>query len=234
MFEKLFGKIKKKAQVDANVIPDPEQLGGRPNLETLGLSKNAWIPLLLDPDEMGIRTIDELYQRMIALWAVVGTAKTGESYFLEYMETNGFVDWLSPMEKTFLYSDPKTERDEIQFSWQSECLHFLAWCGCLFDNLEIPRGHSQLGDWFDLFPADLDDVGRLKDALKIRDKQELLYWSDDLMHIHWNVREANIKGQIVPSGIDGEVIQEWHYAINWMVYFIDDEVLEWDDVTTDT
>lgn len=191
-----------------------------------------WVPTL-DPAEMGIRTEEELYHRLIALWAIVGTAKTDETYFAEYIEQNGMTDWLSPKEKEYLFSESRTEHQAIHFSWQSECFHFLAWCGGLFDNLELPKCNSELGDWFDLFPDDLEDVGRLRPALKLRDKNDLLMWSDKLMDAHWVTRVAGRSNHRIPEGLDGEVVQEWHYAINWMVYFLEDPQ-DWDDVTTDT
>ena len=188
---------------------------------------------MLTPDEMGIRTEEELYQRLIALWAVVGTAKTDENYFAEYINQNEMTDWLTPKEKGFLFSTSRTEHQIVQFSWQSECLYLLAWCSGLFEKLELPKKHSELGDWFDLFPGDLDDVGPLQQAIKVRDKNELLMWSDKLYNTHWVVRHAELDNKPIPDGLDGEVVQEWHYAINWMVYFLEDEQ-DWDDVSTDT
>lgn len=214
MFKKLFGKKSHEvASGPATKMP-------------------AWVPKL-NPEDMGIRTEDELYQRLIALWAVVGAAKTGQAYFAEYIEQNGMMDWLTPNERAFLFSQSRSERQINQFSWQAECLQLLAWCGGLYGNLDLPRTYSELGDWFALFPADMEDVGRLRRALKVRDKNELIMWSDKLMNAHWLVRDKRINNKSAQINLDGEVVQEWHYAINWMVYFLEDPQ-DWDDVTTDT
>jgi hypothetical protein len=233
MFDKLF---RKKPQKPVPEVPlEVTSPGGfkRPLHAIIAKSKNSWLPPMLDSSEMGIRTEDELYQRMIALWAVVGMSSTNENYFRDYIVENGMTEWLTEREKRYLFSDDRSKRDETQFSWQHECICLLAWCGGLFDDLGIPKGQTTLGDWFDLFPHDMEDVGRLRLELKIRDKQELMYWSDDLMNAHWAVRNAYLNKRPGPAGIDGEVIQEWHYAINWMVYFLEDPQ-DWDDVTTDT
>ena len=38
------------------------------------------------------------------------------------------------------------------------------------------------------------------------------------------------KDEDIPGDIDTGIIQEWHYAINWITYY--DE--NWDDILTDT
>jgi hypothetical protein len=99
MFEKLFRKKPKDVPVTV-----PVETGGyyRPLLTLVGMSKNSWIPPMLDSSDMGIRTEEELYQRLIALWAVVGTASTDETYFRDYIVNNGMTDWLTEREKNFL------------------------------------------------------------------------------------------------------------------------------------
>ena len=208
------------------------KLFGKKKIESPPLYRPAWVPPIA-PDEMGIRDVESLYRRLIALWAVVGTAKTDQSYFAEYITQNQMTEWLTPKERDFLFSSDRTERQSIQFSWQSECLYLLAWCGGLFGELELPKDISELGDWFHLFPQDIEDVGRLARALKVRKKEELVKWSDKIMDIHWAVRNARLNNKAIPDGLNGDVVQEWHYAINWMVYFLEDEQ-DWDDVTTDT
>ena len=81
MFEKLFKRKPKKVEQAPKQSAPPNFQGKRPDLQALGVTKNSLIPPMLDPAEMGIRTKEELYRRMIALWAVVGTAKTNETYF---------------------------------------------------------------------------------------------------------------------------------------------------------
>jgi hypothetical protein len=49
--------------------------------------------------------------------------------------------------------------------------------------------------------------------------------------MHWAVRDANSTLHPVPAGLDPEVLEEWHHAINWLTCH--DEA-EWDDVKTDT
>jgi hypothetical protein len=46
---------------------------------------------------------------------------------------------------------------------------------------------------------------------------------------HWMVRDAELYGKEAPKGINPDIIQERHYALNWLTYDVD-----WDDVTTDT
>jgi hypothetical protein len=48
---------------------------------------------------------------------------------------------------------------------------------------------------------------------------------------HWRARDARFHGRAQPPGIDIEIIQERHHAINWITGYGGQS---WDDVTTDT
>jgi hypothetical protein len=48
---------------------------------------------------------------------------------------------------------------------------------------------------------------------------------------HWNARDAQLHERSMPPGIDIEIVQERHHAINWITGY---DGLPWDEVTTDT
>ena len=68
------------------------------------------------------------------------------------------------------------------------------------------------------------------ETAQLRSVSEILDETDRIYRIHWAVREAQLKEQPVPAGLDPDVVWERHYALNWLTWYAD----EWDDVTTDT
>jgi hypothetical protein len=57
-------------------------------------------------------------------------------------------------------------------------------------------------------------------------KRAELYLDD-----HWKARDAELHERSMPPGIDIEIVQERHHAINWITRYAG---LSWDEVTTDT
>ena len=53
---------------------------------------------------------------------------------------------------------------------------------------------------------------------------------DRIYRYHWAVRDARIRGESV-DGLDAGVVVERHYALNWLIGYLDQA---WDDITTDT
>ncbi|PSD21825.1 hypothetical protein C7E13_19565 [Stenotrophomonas maltophilia] len=49
--------------------------------------------------------------------------------------------------------------------------------------------------------------------------------------LHWVAREAQRQGAPMPGALEGGVIYERHYALNWLFCF---EQADWDDVDTPT
>jgi hypothetical protein len=66
---------------------------------------------------------------------------------------------------------------------------------------------------------------------KLRKPSELLDQADLIYRYHWAVTDARINGREPPAGLDGSVVYERHYSLNWLIGYMDEE---WDDISTDT
>ena len=66
---------------------------------------------------------------------------------------------------------------------------------------------------------------RLVSADQILDALDLHY------RLHWAARQAGLDQRPSPAGVDAGVLQERHYALNWLVQF---ENADWDNVLTPT
>jgi len=70
----------------------------------------------------------------------------------------------------------------------------------------------------------------LRDA-RLRSQPEILDQADLIYRYHWAVVDARINNKPAPAGLDPGVAMERHYALNWLVGYMDQD---WDDISTDT
>jgi hypothetical protein len=206
--------------------------GSEALLRRNAITVNPSLPLVEDENEVELRTSEEVKKRIVALWAVAGTAFLRDNFFRQYMTENGLVRWLSTRERDYLLSDERTDQQHIHFSWQLEGLFFLGWCAGLVPELTLPAQESSVESFMHLFPQHGEDLQQLDRAIVLRSKSEILDWSDLLYRLHWAVRDSYVNDSPPPLAIRGGVVQEWHRAVNWMTKY--DQEDDWDAVGTDT
>ncbi len=51
--------------------------------------------------------------------------------------------------------------------------------------------------------------------------------AEEVLMLHWETRDARIKGRPSKRRVDIEIIQERHHAINWLIGY---DGLDWDEV----
>lgn len=202
-------------------------------LLALGVPVNEHLPVIEAERDVEVRSQEEVLRRLVALWAVVDKAfLKAASETATYISSNGMDAWLSKVEREFLFDKTPNERDAIHFSWQLEALYFVAWCAGLLECGEVPNEESSVKPILDLFPSGAEKPVRLRSALRLRSKREILNRADILYRLHWAVRNGKLTGSGAPDGINGEVVQEWHRAVNWMIQYDSED--DWDQVGTDT
>jgi hypothetical protein len=202
-------------------------------LRAHGIAVNPVLPMIASDENVTLRTEDELWRRLVALWGVVGAAMLRKNnYFKEYFSIGERRSWLSEDEAAFLFNDAPDEADIIRFSWRLEALYFLAWCGGLVDALPLPLHESSVKAVLPLYPHDLGEATALRQAIRLRSKAEILDQTDRLYRLHWAVRDAELNGLPPPAGIEPGVVLEWHHAANWMTRYENED--DWDAVGTGT
>jgi hypothetical protein len=87
----------------------------------------------------------------------------------------------------------------------------------------LPRLRSALPPLFGS-TSEFVSTSKARDPIEILDEHEVVY------RIHWELRDAEIRGRVSPNGCNREIVQERHYALSWLINCD----LAWDDVTTDT
>jgi hypothetical protein len=63
------------------------------------------------------------------------------------------------------------------------------------------------------------------------DADSLWKQANGYLEDHWKARDLQLHERSMPPGIDIEIVQERHHAINWITGY---DGLPWDEVTTDT
>ena len=195
---------------------------GVPTLDTL--------PVIETASEARLRSADDIVRRAIALVLIANKGELNDQEFVEQLIADFAArDDFSPNETAFIANPNTSPIERTQFLWRYEALNVLLWAVGFVDTLERPDHIIDVGKVVDVF-RDNGRAGLLAKA-KLRPLSEILDDADLIYRTHWAVTDARINGRASPSGLDGGVVMERHYAFNWLIGYMGQE---WDDVTTDT
>jgi hypothetical protein len=188
------------------------------------------LPVIEDSKDAKTRSADDIAKRAIAvcLTAVKGEGieqATIDSLVKKY----GADKFFSPKEAAFIKNPNPTQQERINFSWRYECYWVLLWTLGYVDKLERPEGACDVAKAVS-FLRDRDAAQFLKDA-KLRPIAAILDEADLIYRYHWAVVDARVKKKEAPAKLEGGVVQERHYVLNWLIGYMDQE---WDDISTDT
>ena len=136
---------------------------------------------------------------------------------------------LTPRELAFVLDNSPSQHDRIQFIWRYEAAWTLLWALSFVAELGKP---VQICDVeFALRTMTETTTSQFIEGAGLRPIADILDQADLIYRYHWAVRNARIKGQQIPAAFDPGVTEERHYALNWLVGYLEQA---WDHVTTDT
>ena len=139
------------------------------------------------------------------------------------------MEHFSPKERKFIEDPNPSQFDRIQFTWRYEAAWVLLWALGFVERLERPEKHCDV-PVAAKFVSQRTTKKFLADS-KLRPAEEIVQGTDLILRYHWAVRNAQAGRQKPPARLDPGVVQERHYAFNWLIGFFD---TGWDDVRTDT
>ena len=199
-------------------------------LKSFNVPINAHLPYIEDSTEALKRTKEEIALRAMSLLVVAVKAEGLEQDIVNSLIKNyGLADALTPNEKAFISNPEPSEFDKTQFIWRYEAAWVLLWSMGYVQELSPPTNICDV-------PAAVSVLQQrnreqfIQDA-KLRPLTEILNENDLIYRYHWAVVDARVNGLKIPETIDPSVVLERHYALNWLVGYMDQE---WDDVSTDT
>ncbi len=212
--EALDRKARSHAQLQAEGVPISE--GGLPTIETVAQSHR--------------RHREEVAQRAIALVIIAAYGETRDKEMtIDVIERFDAASYLTPRERAFLQDDEATDSDFVQFIWRYEGLNVLLWALGFSDELPYPDKIADVPWMVNQFME--NGIEGFWEKAKLRDQSELLDAADLIYRYHWATRQAEREGTDMPAGLEWGVVLERHYALNWLIGYLDQD---WDDVSTDT
>lgn len=199
-------------------------------LEAEGVPLNRSLPVIETEKEAKRRTKDEIAYRALALLVVAVKGEGLEQAIVEKIVQDYGLDLhLTPKERIFIRNAAPSHRDRVQFSWRYEAAWTLLWALGYVEKLDKPTGICDVPRAVK-FMQERDAKQFIAEA-KLRAMPEILDQADRIYRYHWAVVDARINGQKAPAGLEPGVTLERHYALNWLIGYMDQE---WDDISTDT
>ncbi len=207
-------------------------------LKAQGVPVNNWLPVIEAESNTAPRPVEEIAYRCLALLVV---AVKGESHsqgdplpqevIEQVIEKYQLETHFTPSEKNYINNPDPPKQDSVNFTWRYESAWTLLWALGYADELGKPDADS-IADagqavrymWSrtaEEFTAD----AQLRPFSEILDQADLVY------RYNWAVVDARVKGQQPPSNLDSGITYERHYALNWLIGYLNQE---WDDISTDT
>lgn len=180
---------------------------------------------------------ENIIHRLAAIFACCVVAEV-HSYDMAEAEQKS-KDMLEELEKRYQISHFLSEEEKAyikhplqeqhaRFGWRYECCAVLCWALSLLDLKEPTEicDASEIGGI--LWNNDLES---LMDLAKCRSTEEILELQDLVFRYDWACVDARIHQKELPQ-LNGEIVYEWHYALNWLVQA--DGITDWDMVQPHT
>lgn len=195
-----------------------------------GIPVNANLPAIEDVEQITIRTKTEIAWRAMALLVV---AEKGAG--LDQETVDAFVTALdlsphfTPKETAFINDPNPSQHDRVQFSWRYEAAWTLLWALGYVESLGKPDKICDVQYATNLIrdrsAKAFINKANVQPIERIVDEADLIY------RYHWAVVDARVNRKEPPTGLNPSVTLERHYALNWLIGYMDQD---WDDVSTDT
>jgi Domain of unknown function (DUF4272) len=209
-------------------------------LRAEGVPFLAALPVIDTAAEALKRSKEEVALRTLCLLLVAAKGEGLEQEVVErVLKAYELRPHLTPKELAFALDSSPSQHDRTQFVWRYEAAWTLLWAlgfaaqlGKPVQICDVPLAvRTMTGRTTSKFIEDSE----LRPIADILDQADLIY------RYHWAVRDARIKrqpvrdvrikGQQIAVALDPGVTLERHYALNWLIGYMEQA---WDDVTTDT
>lgn len=218
--------------MEARVAPEAWQrkLRSESVLSAEAVPINKLLPVIETAKEAKRRTKEEIAYRALALLVVAVKGEGLEQSAVDkIVKDRGLAQHFTPNERAFLMNATPSQHDKVQFVWRYEAAWTLLWALGYVDKLESPRAVCDVQRAVKLM-REMGTKQFLAEA-RLRDLPEILDQADRIYRYHWAVVEARVNGRKAPAGLDPGVTMERHYALNWLIGYMEQE---WDEISTDT
>lgn len=202
-------------------------------LEKRRININRNLPCIEGESETEIRPAREIAIRVsiLAVTNMVSFNSISNEEAIEYLKKYALWELVTADEKDFL-ANPTDERKNHE-TWKCECIWTLMWALKKVDELEFP---DKLCNLQNIAPVDYP-MGENKNPndfvnsiTEVRSKTDILDANDLYYRLNWACTDARINNRVIAE-VNAGVVYERHYALNWLINYMQQE---WDDVSCDT
>ena len=199
-------------------------------LRAEGLPVNKGLPVIETEREAKHRTKDEIAYRALALLVVAVKGEGLDQPTVDQIVNDyGLESQFTPKERSFIKNALPSQHDRVQFAWRYEAAWTLLWALGYVERLDKPSGICDVPRAVS-FMRERKASQFVADA-KLRPLSEILDQADRTYRYHWAVVDSRVNDRKQLTGIDPEVTLERHYALNWLIGYMEQD---WDDISTDT
>ncbi|MDG9670517.1 DUF4272 domain-containing protein [Hahella sp. CR1] len=198
-------------------------------VKALGGPVNQNLPVVEDAAAIEPREKADVARRAIAV-AIAAVKAEG----MPHEQVRGIIDnwgaesYFSPEELAFVNTATPSEKDRSKFSWRYEGLDVLLWALGYKEALPPPDQICDVESDVGVIVSHPGDA--LATQAQLRSMDEILDMADFYYRLHWAAIELRMKGAS-NAAINEEIIMERHYALNWLIRYMNQD---WDAITTDT
>jgi hypothetical protein len=231
--------VKKRIKAMENkTILSAHTISRKANSEKLirayGIAQNINLPYIESEEETTLRTPKEVAQRVSVLAAInqVAFDNFSSKDISDYLKRYNLWVFTTENEKIFLQNPTQEAKDNE--SWKVEDIWTLLWSLKVVPDLEFP---NELADLNKISPDNYPFLGLNKDPnifiakmTELRTESEILDASDLYYRIDWACVDAKVN-KVVMEKVNPSVVYERHYALNWLINYMNQE---WDEITCDT
>ena len=179
-----------------------------------------------------LRKPSDVATRCVVLLGVVAAGhQQPRPEIVRWLRQYGLWKAVSPNEAAFLLSESPSEQQIVDATWRAEALHALLWALHRLSTFNHPTTQCDLQQVTAAMPELYSDPTDFITTAQLRDIPTVYETLDPIYHVHWEMRDAQLRGLPVPNGYDSGAVVERHYAYNWLTCYCDQE---WDDISTDT
>lgn len=186
-----------------------------------------------------VPTVREIVERTLAVFGCAlcaegtlmegGSRSIGLKEFERLDQVFGCHQYLCESEQAYINDKNPEESRSIQFSWRYEAVSVLLWALGLHELNELDEicDVAAMAHTIRSFSS----IEELCDAAKLRSEEELLDMHAKVLYYDWACVEARIQ-HIELEGIEPGVVQEQHYAMNWLTGA--NQTKDWDKIQCNT
>lgn len=199
-------------------------------LKSLNIPFIDHLPLIEEEHEAKIRTPQEIAQRILVLTYLNYVSEEPEhrDKVIDFLKEQDLWNSVSNDEKK-LFSKELSDQEHVNISWRSEAIWLLLWVINKIDTVDLPNEEVSIPQILELLPDFMTDTKDFVQSATIKTVPQILDLSDLTYRLHWATRHTELNN-LETLDINSSIIQERHYALNWVTYYEED----WDKITTDT